>query len=169
MSELEVFSFAQKMTDAVTALRDGGHLVPAVMLTYAGIDQMAWLSISQERSSGRDFKAWVDKFVLPHVQIACTAQELWEARNGILHTGTAESSANQSDASIRKVLYTFGGVSCTTNNSSDTVFVSAESLIIGYLTGVIWFMEELKTDAAKLQVALEKLKRTLTSRGLPAA
>jgi len=167
MSELEVFSFAKKMTDAVTALRDGGHLVPAVMLTYAGIDQMAWLSISQERSSGRDFKVWVDKFVLPHVQMACTAQELWEARNGILHTGTAESTANQSDTSIRKILYTFGGASCTANNSSDTVFISAETLIIGYLTGVLWFMEELKADAAKLQVALEKLKRTLTSRGLP--
>ncbi|NWC70361.1 hypothetical protein HX873_20900 [Pseudomonas sp. P7758] len=168
MSELEIFSFAKKMTDAVTALRDGGHLVPAVMLTYAGIDQMAWLSISKERSSGTDFKAWVDKFVLPHMPMACTAQELWEARNGILHTGTSESTANQSDVSIRKILYTFGGASCTANNSSDTVFISAEDLIIGYLTGVIWFMEEMKDDRAKLQIALDKLKRTLTSRGLPA-
>lgn len=168
MSEFEVFSFAKKMTDAVSTLRDAGHLVPAVMLTYAGIDQMAWLSISQERSSGRDFKAWVDNYMLSKNPIACTAQELWEARNGILHTGTAESTANQSDASIRKILYTYGGANCASNYSSDTVFIKAEDLIVGYLTGVIWFMEDLKADPISLQIALDKLKRTLTSRGLPA-
>lgn len=168
MSEFEVFSFAKKMTDAVGTLRDAGHLVPAVMLTYAGIDQMAWLSITQERSSAKDFKAWVDSYMLSKNPMVCSASELWEARNGLLHTGTAESAANQNDTSIRKILYTYGAVNNVSNSSSDTVFIKAEDLIVGYLTGVLWFMEDLKVDQTKLQVALEKLKRTLTSRGLPA-
>ncbi|PMZ74889.1 hypothetical protein [Pseudomonas sp. FW305-70] len=167
MSEFEVFSFAKKMTDAVGTLRDAGHLVPAVMLTYAGIDQMAWLSIPQERSSAKDFKAWVEGYMLSKNPMACTASELWEARNGLLHTGTAESSANQNDSSIRKILYTYGSAHCASNSSNDTVFIKAEDLIVGYLTGVLWFMEDLKAEPAKLQSALEKLKRTLTSRGLP--
>ncbi len=166
MSELEVFAFAKKMSESVACLRDAGHHVPAVMLTYVGIDQMAWLSISGDKSSGQDFKTWVDTYMLSKNPLPCTSQELWEARNGLLHMGTAESAAHKKQLGIRKILYTFGAAQCTSNSSTDTVFIKAEDLIMGYLTGVLWFMEELHCDAQKLSVALAKLERTLTSRDL---
>lgn len=167
MNELRIFQFAGKLTESMTILRDAGQTVPALMLAYAAMDQMAWLSISQEKSVGADFKAWVGKYVLPKLPVVVSAEELWEARNGLLHTGTADSQANQRDTSIRKVFYTVGRAECTRNDSSAVVFVKAEHLFEAFFNGALWFVEDLKGDQQKLIVALQKLDRMLTEQGLP--
>jgi hypothetical protein len=162
-----VFDFAKKMTDAMIVLRDAGHTVPALMLTYAAIDQMAWLAVPHERTSSADFKNWVTKHILSHNPMDVTVEELWEARNGLLHTGTAESAANQRDQTIRKVYYTVGGVECTRNEDPTVVFLNAGEFFVRYLNAVIWFMEDIKRDSALLENALSKLGRMLHERGLP--
>lgn len=169
MTAQRIFDFAHKMTDAMIVLRDAGHTVPALMLTYAAIDQMAWLSVPQERTTNADFKAWVSTHMHANIPMSVTVDELWEARNGLLHTGTAESSANQRDTTIRKVFYTVGGAECTRNDDPTVVFVNAGELFGHYLTAVVWFMESLKADSARLATALSKLDRILHERGLPEA
>ena len=107
--------------------------------------------------------------MLAHISMSVTVDELWEARNGLLHTGTAESSANQRDTTIRKVIYTVGGAECTRNDDPTVVFVNAGELFGHYLTAAIWFLESLKTDEARMKVALSKLDRILHERGLQEA
>lgn len=169
MSTKRIFDYAHKMTDAMIVLRDAGHTVPALMLTYATIDQMAWLSAPQERTTNADFKRWVGTYMLAKNPMAVTVDELWEARNGLLHTGTAESSANQRDTSIRKVFYTVGGVENTINNDPTVVFVNAGDFFGRFLNGVMWFMSALESDAALLANALAKLDRMLVEQGLAKA
>jgi hypothetical protein len=136
------------------------------MLCYAAIDQMAWLSIARERSNGSDFKVWVSKFILPRLPAAVTADELWEARNGLLHMGTAESQANRNDITIRKIYYTVGGLACTRNDAPDVTFVNTDELFEAFGASVFWFAEELKADQNRLSTALNKLERMLSQRDL---
>lgn len=169
MSTTRVFEYAHKMTDAMIVLRDSGHTVPALMLTYAAIDQMAWLAAPQERTTNVDFKKWVNTYMLAKNPMNVTVDELWEARNGLLHTGTAESSANQRDTSIRKVFYTVGAVENTVNNDPAVVFVNAGDFFGRFLNAVMWFMSAMEADAALLANALAKLDRMLVERGLDKA
>lgn len=166
MSEAMVFSFAEQMTDAIVCLKNGGHQTQALMLTYVGIDQMAWLSIPGDKSTGRDFKAWADKYMLSKFPIHCTSDELWGARNGLLHMGTAEADAHK-DSSIRKIYYTFGNAVCTRNDTTDVVILKAEDLIQGFLLGVFWFVEHLKGNPDQLAITSAKLGKTLGVREGP--
>ncbi|SDO46789.1 hypothetical protein SAMN04490202_0984 [Pseudomonas reinekei] len=135
------------------------------MLTYVGIDQMAWLSIPGDKSSGKDFKAWVDNFMLAKNAISCTSDELWGARNGLLHMGTAEAGAHK-DPSIRKIYYTFGNAKCTKNDTSDVFVLKAEDLILGFLLGVFWFIDHLKEHPDQLAITSAKLGRALGVRDI---
>ena len=165
MTHLTIFYHATKITDAIQCLRNGGHHVSAIMLAYAAIDQMAWLSIPDEKSHGKDFKAWVNKYILSKNNIGCTADELWAARNGLLHMGTAESSAHQSGVTIKKIFYSVGNV-LPMEHKKDIIYLKSETLIDAYISGVMSFIAELEYDTSQLSIALDKINRTLTLRGL---
>ncbi|NMY20795.1 hypothetical protein [Pseudomonas sp. WS 5410] len=169
MSAEEIFSFANEMTDSVMCLRAGGHHLQAAMLTYVAIEQMAWLSVEPLRSGPADFQDWVNKYMQPHAQLPCTAREIWEARNGLLHMGTAESYANRDSSEIRLVCYVYGNTPELANKSKGIVFVRVEDLVTSYLTGVMWFLTDLQANPVKLEIAKGKLARMLTQRPLPPA
>lgn len=43
------------------------YTIPAMMLTFAGVDGMAWLFRDHNGpNTGEDFKKWMDRFVLRH-------------------------------------------------------------------------------------------------------
>ncbi len=166
MDSAPVFNHAKKTTEAIVCLRDAGHHVSAVMLTYAAIDQMSWLSIPGDMSSGKDFKAWVKKYMLANGNLVCSEDDLWAARNGLLHMGIAESKDHTTGVAKNKIYYTVGNATCTSNSSQDVVFLNVEKLIMAYLAGVLWFMEDLESDQAQLSIALAKISKTLTVHGL---
>lgn len=165
MNSAPVFSHAKKTTDAIVCLRDAGHHVAALMLTYAAIDQMSWLSIPGDISSGKDFKAWVKKYMLENGNIVCSEDDLWAARNGLLHMGIAESKDHTTGVAKNKIYYTAGNATCTRNSSQDVVFLHVEGLIMAYLAGVLWFMEDLESDQVQLSNALVKISRMITVHG----
>jgi len=136
------------------------------MLTYAAIDQMSWLSIPGEISSSKDFKAWVKRYMLANENLDNSEDDLWAARNGLLHMGTAESNDHKRGVAKNKIYYTVGNAVCTSNSSHDVVFLNLEKLIGAYLAGVLWFMEDLRNDQAQLSNAIAKVGRTLRVHGL---
>ena len=166
MKAFEVLKAAQRIADAAQLLLKQDHQIPALMLTYAGIDQVAWLAIENEKSNSADFMNWVEKYMLSKNPMPCTARELWEARNGLLHMATSESAAIRRDPTIRKIYYTFGKATCTRNDSTDVVIVNVDELVMHFVNAVLWFLEDLQTDAKMAEGALDKLSRTMKSQGL---
>lgn len=164
--DLPVFKYAKKMTEAITCLKDSGHVVGGIMLVYAAIDQMAWLSSPNDETHGKEFKDWIDKYILPHNPLGCTSSDLWGARCGLLHTGAAESRDLRNGNAQSKIYYTYGNMVCTENNEAGSVFIPFERLVVAYLAGVLWFMEDLKADSAKLESANKKLSSTLLASSL---
>lgn len=87
----------QILRTAFTNMKAIAHLVdkkletPALALFYLTIDQLSWVSAPMEESGGQEFKSWTDKFFIAGESMAITADDIWAARCGTLHTGAAES------------------------------------------------------------------------------
>lgn len=67
------------------------------MLLYAQIDIAASLNrpVSKSQVTREDFKNWVNQYLLPNSNLDCSADDLYAARCGLLHTYMAESKASR--------------------------------------------------------------------------
>lgn len=165
MNEHTVFTFSTNLANSIIHLREGGHNLAAVMLTYTAIDQMSWLSVEAAKHGPKDFAAWVNNYMLSKNSLPCTADELWVARNGILHMGTAEAAGHTANSSLRKLVYVAGSASLTAMNPVEYAVVRFEDLFGSFLAGVMWFMSDLEADPAKLEVAKRKMRKMLKDFG----
>ncbi|MBW3512222.1 hypothetical protein [Janthinobacterium sp. NKUCC06_STL] len=155
-----VIAHAFKMQEAAVCLLQNGYRLPALMLVYTTIDQMAWLSISGTgEAKGTDFIAWVDKYMLAHHNSGLegvTAGDLWGARCGLLHTATAESRSLKNGTADSRIAYTYGRpVVPTLPDGWHHVDIS--DLVTSLLTAVVWFRDEIDSDAELAKSANEKL------------
>ena len=67
--------------------------IPALVLVYAAIDGMAWVSIADGRDdvNGLDFQAWAKSYLLPDSGLDCDEADLWAARCGLVHGQVMDS------------------------------------------------------------------------------
>jgi hypothetical protein len=81
-------------------------LVSAVSLTYATVDALAALTrpLNATRGTKTHYKAWVTRYMLPHLKPSLTADDLYAARCGILHAYSPESEASRS-GEVKAIVY----------------------------------------------------------------
>lgn len=132
------------------------------MMVYVGIDQMSWLSVSHQKSTGADFKAWANKYLALDV-IGCSEDDLWAARNGLLHMGNTEARDVQK-GKAKKIYYLAGAVKCTRNQTADSIFIHEAALITGFIAGAAQFLLDLEADAAARLTAETKADSILARR-----
>lgn len=79
---------------------------PALVLMLGFIDACAWLVRPPEHADVKAdvFTAWADKYLLPHSKLECTAEELYGARCGMVHSLTGESRLHRQEK-IRKIFW----------------------------------------------------------------
>lgn len=158
-----IYKHYQKITGAIDCLVEKGFVEAALMLTYAGIDQLAWLSVSTPESSGKDFKTWVEKYLNPLLRLGCTADDLWAARNGLVHMAAAESR-DFYKSKAKRIYYVSGNIICTENKSQDTIIINSTALITVFFEGALKFIVDLENDPASLAIAVQKSKTILVFR-----
>lgn len=85
------------------------HLtLPALILIYSAIDSAGWVASSnQKKSVNARFTDWVNNWMLKDGKLKCTAEELYAARCGVLHTLTPNSSLSKNKG-VRKIAYAWG-------------------------------------------------------------
>lgn len=154
MKENKLLQHVNSMASSINCLLENNHPLQAAMLTYAAIDHMAWLK-------GCHFKEWAHDYIIEEGFQICTAGELWAARNGLLHMGTAESRDFDNGNVEHKIFYTAGSARSTRNKADDVVFLSVPVLAGFYINDATKFIEELKQDSEMMSTALEKVKRVL--------
>ncbi len=83
--------------------------IPALMMIYAGIDGMAYVSLPEDQSEvrGADFKAWATSYLLPDSNLPCTAEDLYGARCGLVHAQQVDSRPAR-DGKARHLWYYVG-------------------------------------------------------------
>jgi hypothetical protein len=135
------------------------HSFSVLILVYCGIDQFSWLNTDKEKHGFAEFKEWVEKYIFLHHQLNCNAEELWAARNALVHMGTTESSNNRNNG-VQKLGYSYGPKT-QQSQVSDHKIVSIELLVQAFIEGAMFFIADLGADAGKLAVAEEKLEKLL--------
>ncbi|WKL53312.1 hypothetical protein Q1W70_01615 [Pseudomonas kielensis] len=92
---------------AVTALTKNQCDIHALAAMFSSVDKMAWLSSSNIDHGGKEFKKWVDDYFLVNTNFALNAEDLWAARCGLLHAGSAESKLYR-HGKAKQIFYAVG-------------------------------------------------------------
>lgn len=162
---LVVGEFVLDTVDAIAILHKNGRITQALILLYAAIDTLAWLSTADPETSGKAFRAWVDRYMLPRDTLACTSVELYAARCGLLHTHTAESRTTASGTG-RQIWYYTGEKSLKllqyqAADRQDVTFVRFVDLLEAFTDASEQFMNDLKSDPVRRDEAQDKARRWL--------
>jgi len=117
--------------------RSRQHILPCLVLLYSGIDVMASLERAGPDVEKKDFQRSVTSYLLAGHSFDCTADDLYAARCGIVHTFSAESRLSR-DRKAKPVVYAWGDgkVESLMKVSTDIMrekyrFVHLDELIFG--------------------------------------
>ena len=148
-SLVQVISFA-------TYTGDTGSVLTALILSYSTIDTLSWLAAKgDEEHVDSRFVRWVDRFMLPAAPgLNCTAEELYAARCGVIHTMTSDSRLHQRNP-LRRIVYAWGKAQSAALQSridrspwrGKIVTVHLRDLTDGVRLGAAQFFEDALTDA----------------------
>ena len=73
-------------------------LMPCLMLLYSFIDILAWLRYKGEFNGvGCRYKTFVNEYLLPKSKLKCSADEIYSARCGILHSYSSGPNETKGD------------------------------------------------------------------------
>lgn len=154
---------------AVSVLRANKLFTHALAAMFSTIDKMAWLTTLGPESEGKDFKVWVDAYFISGRSLPYTANDLWAARCGLLHTGAAESrdyrknnanliyylfNGNRSDAEVMHIIDPYlqsQGIA-----PSQVTLVQYHDFLIEYIDALERFQDALQCDATLHARAAEK-------------
>lgn len=155
-------AYLMRLLKPIEMLHKEQYLEAALMLTYAGIDQISWLSNRSEETGGAEFKAWVEEY-LNLDAIGCSSNDLWAARCGLLHTAAAESRDFRG-GKAKLVYYCDGAVRDSKNANSNEVVVHVTNLLVSFIQGAACWVCDCENDPAKLAVIEKKAARVLSWR-----
>lgn len=143
----------------LSAVVKSGRWRAAVILTFSGIDTMAYLGCpeGQLEVTGEDFITWCERYVRfegPH-QLA--GLDLWGARCGIVHTYAAESRTSRAGR-CRIVLYSHDRrrdvpVRYRPEINPEVVIVRIEALAEAFFRGVDRFLVDVFSDKTRAAAA----------------
>jgi len=96
----------KQTTRAIELCLQGDLWEPALVLMLSFIDACAWLARALDHADvkSEDFITWVEKYLLPDSKLECTAEELYGARCGMLHSLTGESRLHRQEK-VRKIYW----------------------------------------------------------------
>ncbi|MBM2811083.1 MAG: hypothetical protein HW416_1842 [Chloroflexi bacterium] len=83
------------------------YILPALVLLYTGIDVIAFLERQPSEGVRSSFTRWTEDYLLRAKPLPCTADELYAARCGVLHTFTADSDLSRR-SKLRRIYYAWG-------------------------------------------------------------
>ena len=145
---------AKQMSRAVELCLAEDLWEPALVLMLSFIDACAWLTRKPGRKDVRadDFVEWVNKYLLPDSQLPCTAEELYGARCGLLHSLTGESRLHR-EHKIRKMFWSRASgeevytlIQLRMNEKFLPVNIGIDHLFWALQRGLLRFGEALDTD-----------------------
>lgn len=148
---------------------------PALILIYSGIDAMSWLNRPADKpeNTSIDFVRWVNEFILPESGLTCTAEEVYAARCGLVHSHTAESRwQKDEDRQIRKLFYfrakdgvTPGLLQLRMNEKYLPLSLNIDHLFWAFHKGIGKFADSLDRDETRARLVGERIQQSYLARG----
>lgn len=125
-------------------------MVSAVTLMFAAIDALSALSrpVDQSGTNKRIFMNWVNRYMLPSSALSCTADDLYGARCGVLHTYSPASSLHDK-GEARQIFYEWrNGPSADSGTPvpPGALIVEVEGLHAALKRGIRAFLQDAELD-----------------------
>jgi hypothetical protein len=141
-------------TNCSRLLLDTGHTLPTLIILYSAIDIFGSLlrPETEPNTAGIYFKKWVDNYMLGHSQVQFTAEDLWGARCGLLHTHTASSELSR-QGKARQLHYFRGSPPLGIEQAMKSlepkgkIFVDVDVLNATFEQGTRRFLAEIQRDS----------------------
>ncbi|MBA4682522.1 hypothetical protein DP090_010385 [Pseudomonas sp. MDMC216] len=164
MTQQNFYANYLQVLQAIEHCENNNLLTPALVLLYSSIDSVSWLATSSTKESGKAFKTWVTDWMLKTPTIKCTADELYAARCGLVHTLTPTSS--QTQKGTRKIAYSWGTASNEqleeliqrTGSNQKLVSVHLSELIQAFRIGMADYLNYVSEDPLRMEAFEEKCK-----------
>jgi len=146
---------------------------PALILIYAGIDAMAWLDRPEEDLDVRagHFVDWVNRYMEPEKLLGCTADDLYGARCGMLHSYTGDSKRHR-ELKVRKLYYhrkvgetVAGLVQLFMPETLQAASVNIDGLLYSLKLGMKRFVDSVNSNDAKKQLVAKRVTASYMSEG----
>lgn len=137
----------------------------ALILVYSGIDAMTHLGLppGQDRATRRDFKSWVETY-LPIVKAGeLTADEIYSARNGLVHAYSAESESTRS-GTVRMLGYMSGYSSRSKFDPAidpTFVLVNIDTFVNEFAAACDTFIADVTADPGRAALPKSRLEQLL--------
>jgi hypothetical protein len=141
-------------------------ILPALILIYTAIDSVSWIASDDENQKVRErFQIWVNTWMLQKYPLSCTAEELYAARCGILHTLTPDSDLSEKKG-INRIMYAWGNALQTDLDTSIKlleypryVAVHVNDIFLSFKNGFADYLQTLETDKVKKELFYEKANK----------
>jgi hypothetical protein len=132
------------------------HYPAAIILTYSGMDTMAFLNMPASKTDvmRSDFIAWAEKYVKFSSADPPTGADLYGSRCSVLHGGAPSRFTREGRG--RPVLH-FAGVRGLAEQGRATLMISVDALIGAFFEGADRFLVDLSRDGAKAEIANRRL------------
>lgn len=147
----EVVAGCRGMLRGIKACVDQQCLVSAVTLMFTSIDAISALTrpVNQPETDSETFRTWVDRFLHPESRLNCTAQDLWAARCGVLHTYSPEAP-RAANRGARRIYYQWREgppADAIRSLPEGSIVINIEDLHEAVTDAVIAYMDKGGTDA----------------------
>lgn len=156
--------FGMDTVDAVSSLVAANHYLQALVVLYSAVDTLAWVSVSTGDVTGADFCRWVDVYMKPQAQLACSAEDLYGARCALLHSGAAESKMSR-EGRANELWYVTSPHSVARlqayaqNAGNRAKIVYFTSLVEAFANGVMQFSDDLASNPNRHAQCSDRIKR----------
>jgi len=162
--ELILLKNLTEMVKAIELCVSNKFFISALKLTYAAIDNLAYLGTSRQMVEKPEFIKWVNSFLLPNSNLSCTAEELYAERCGLLHQNTA--ATHNLSSGMKNIYYTCGD--SQPEEGSDHVeesrrdqcrFISIDSLRGAVYEGILKYLQEVSKNPFLKERMLERVQK----------
>lgn len=136
----------------------------ALVLLYSAVDTLAWVSVSTGDVTRADFCRWVDAYMKPQSRLGCSAEDLYSARCGLLHSGAAESKMSR-EGRANELWYVTSPHSVARLHAyaqkagAQASIVYFTSLVAAFADGVMQFSDDLALDPDRNAQCSDRIKR----------
>ena len=176
MSEQNLFENYYKMMSAIQICINQNLVIPALVLIYAFIDSVSWMDdpIDDEKKGASRFQKWVNDWMLKGRNLSWTAEELYAARCGLLHTLTPDSSLSKNKG-IRQIGYAWGKADLRPLEENARIrgvdknfaFIHLRDLFESFKLGLVNYLDQTLKDEKKAEIFKKKAAQHFVNVDIP--
>ncbi|NHN34971.1 hypothetical protein [Paenibacillus agricola] len=162
-----------ELIKSIEVTLEKGYKISTLILLYSGLDIVASLNTAIGKDvQKKDFIEWVNKYVIPHMDVKVTGEDLYAARCAVVHTLASESSMSR-QGKATQVFYTWGDnkpeqlQEIIKQNGMNHVTVKIENLIMSFRQGVIDFIGDIPNDPKLIYTVLQRSEYMLGYNSIP--